>query len=143
MRDGWFTSGQLAREAGVNSETLRYYERRGLLPRPHRTPGGHRIYDPEAVSLLRLIKRAQGLGFSLTEVRELLRGLERPSATCDDVCEVLDAKIGDLDQELIRVRSQRERLEKLRAACPRSRPLRECPVIVDLKEVHPKRRRSQ
>ncbi len=135
------SSGELAREAGVNVETLRYYERRGLLPRPTRTGSGHRRYDFEALSLLRLIKRGQEIGFTLAEIHELLRGLERPKAVCDDVCQVIEAKIGQVNQELARLHSQRERLSRLRAACPRTRPLRECPVIVELAGTTPKRRR--
>ncbi|WP_374957094.1 MerR family transcriptional regulator [Actinopolyspora mortivallis] len=65
-------SGQLAKAAGVNPQTLRYYERRGLLAEPERSPGGHRLYPPRAVTTLRVIKAAQRLGFSLTEVAELL-----------------------------------------------------------------------
>jgi DNA-binding transcriptional MerR regulator len=65
-------SGQLAAAAGVNLQTLRYYERRGLLPEPTRTLGGHRAYPPEAVTRLRLIKSAQRLGFTLTEITDLL-----------------------------------------------------------------------
>jgi len=65
-------SGQLARAAGVNLQTLRYYERRGLLPEPDRTLGGHRQYPAETVTLLRTIKAAQRLGFSLDEVAQLL-----------------------------------------------------------------------
>jgi MerR family mercuric resistance operon transcriptional regulator len=65
-------SGQVARAAGVNQQTLRYYERRGLLDAPRRTPGGHRLYPARAVTVLRVIKAAQRLGFSLEEVTELL-----------------------------------------------------------------------
>ncbi|TYK51527.1 MerR family transcriptional regulator [Actinomadura decatromicini] len=65
-------SGQVAAAAGVNQQTLRYYERRGLLHEPERTPGGHRLYPAEAVTLLRVIKTAQRLGFTLEEVAELL-----------------------------------------------------------------------
>jgi len=65
-------SGQLAAAAGVNLQTLRYYERRGLLPEPTRTLGGHRAYPPEALTRLRLIKSAQRLGFTLTEITDLL-----------------------------------------------------------------------
>lgn len=140
MSQRYLSSGELAREAGVNSETLRYYERRDLLPRPARTASGHRRYGPEAVALLRLIKRAQNLGFTLAEIRELLRGLERPRAICDYVCQVIGAKIGHIDQELARLRTQRLRLSRLRAACPRTRPLRECPVVVELKKPKPRRR---
>ena len=64
--------GQVAAAAGVNIETLRYYERRGLLAEPARSPGGHRLYSPEAVTVLRVIKAAQRLGFTLDEVADLL-----------------------------------------------------------------------
>ena len=64
--------GQVAAATDVNIETLRYYERRGLLPAPNRSPGGHRLYSPEVITVLRVIKAAQRLGFSLEEVGELL-----------------------------------------------------------------------
>jgi DNA-binding transcriptional MerR regulator len=65
-------SGQVAAAAGVNIETLRYYERRGLLAEPHRSPGGHRLFPVETVTVLRVIKAAQRLGFTLEEVADLL-----------------------------------------------------------------------
>jgi MerR family mercuric resistance operon transcriptional regulator len=65
-------SGELAAAAGVNVQTLRYYERRGLLHEPDRTLGGHRVYGPETVTVLRVIKAAQRLGFTLDDVAELL-----------------------------------------------------------------------
>jgi DNA-binding transcriptional MerR regulator len=65
-------SGQVAQAAGVNQQTLRYYERRGLLARPQRTPGGHRLYPAQTVLVLRAIKAAQRLGFTLAEVADLL-----------------------------------------------------------------------
>lgn len=65
-------SGDVARAAGVNQQTLRYYERRGLLAEPTRSPGGHRLYPAEAVTVLRVIKAAQRLGFTLEEIAELL-----------------------------------------------------------------------
>ncbi|MCX5215621.1 MerR family transcriptional regulator [Kitasatospora sp. NBC_00240] len=97
-------SGQVAQAAGVNPQTLRYYERRGLLPEPDRSPGGHRLYDEDAVTALRVIKAAQRLGFSLEEVAELLEsgrhrhgrpvpGLQERAR--DKLAEV-DAKIADL-----------------------------------------------
>ncbi len=91
-------SGQVAHAAGVNLETLRYYERRGLLPAPQRSLGGHRLYPPSTVTLLRVIKSAQRLGFTLDEVAELLDlGLRtRVAAKLDEI----DARISDL--QLIR-----------------------------------------
>ena len=74
-------SGEVAHAAGVNQQTLRYYERRGLLAEPLRTPGGHRLYPAEAVTVVRVIKAAQRLGFSLGEVAELIEtGLPRRGA---------------------------------------------------------------
>ena len=98
-------SGQVARAAGVNSETLRYYERRGLLDAPRRTAGGHRLYAPEAITVLRVIKAAQRLGFTLDEVRELLQAGQhhhgvRPDETLQARALVklaeVNAKIADL-----------------------------------------------
>ncbi|WP_020385182.1 MerR family transcriptional regulator [Kribbella catacumbae] len=98
-------SGQVADAAGVNLQTLRYYERRGLLSEPDRSPGGHRLYSPETVTVLRVIKAAQRLGFTLEEISDLLEagrhrhgqnpdaGLQaRAKEKLDDV----EAKIADL-----------------------------------------------
>ncbi|MFE9880156.1 MerR family transcriptional regulator [Streptomyces sp. NPDC005784] len=98
-------SGQLAETAGVNLQTLRYYERRGLLAEPERTPGGHRLYPHDAVTIVRVIKAAQRLGFTLDEVAELLEagrhrhgrrmpGLQEKAA--DKLAEI-DARIADLN----------------------------------------------
>lgn len=96
-------SGEVATAAGVNPQTLRYYERRGLLAEPDRSLGGHRIYPPEAVTTLRVIKAAQRLGFTLDEVADLLEtgrhrhrrdtGLQARAAA--KIAEI-DAKIADL-----------------------------------------------
>jgi DNA-binding transcriptional MerR regulator len=98
-------TGQVAEAAGVNIQTLRYYERRGLLARPERTLGGHRLYPPETVTALRMIKTAQRLGFSLEDVAELIevgrrppRGRERGlhDRTVAKLAEI-EARIADLE----------------------------------------------
>jgi len=100
-------SGALAAAAGVNPQTVRYYERRGLLDSPDRTPGGHRLYPPEAVTVLRVVKAAQRLGFSLHEIADLIEAGRhrhpRPSSLHDQLAGKLaevDSRIADL--ELIR-----------------------------------------
>ncbi len=90
---------EVADAAGINKETLRYYERRGLIEQPDRSPGGHRLYDDEAVSTLRVIKAAQRLGFTLDEVAELIevgrrRGPER------DLQTHARAKLTEIDQRI-------------------------------------------
>ncbi len=78
MSEPGLRTGQLAEAAGVNQQTLRYYERRGLLAEPDRSPGGHRLYPPETITVLRVIKAAQRLGFTLEEISDLLGS--RPDA---------------------------------------------------------------
>jgi MerR family transcriptional regulator, mercuric resistance operon regulatory protein len=97
-------SGQVAEAAGVNLQTLRYYERRGLLSEPDRTLGGHRVYPAETVTVLRVIKAAQRLGFSLQEVAELIdveshRHGRRPKsmrARVEEKLAEVEARIADL-----------------------------------------------
>jgi MerR family transcriptional regulator, mercuric resistance operon regulatory protein len=90
-------SGQVAAAAGVNPQTLRYYERRGLLPEPARTLGGHRLYPAQAVTLLQVIKTAQRLGFTLHEVAELLQaGARHP----DGLAERARAKLAEVEAKI-------------------------------------------
>ena len=80
-----FTIGELARQANVHVETLRYYERRGLIPKPHRTVSNYRVYSFENLRRVKFIKQAQGLGFSLKEINKLLALRATPRARCADV----------------------------------------------------------
>lgn len=89
-------SGEVARAAGVNPQTLRYYERRGLLAEPARTLGGHRVYRPEAVTVLRVIKAAQRLGFTLDEVAGLLTAQTGLAAHATAKLAEIEARIADL-----------------------------------------------
>lgn len=107
-----FTTSQLADAATVGPQTLRYYERRGLLPEPPRTAGGHRIYGTEHLQRLLFIQRAQGLGFRLTEIQEMLSLGGPRSATFDEVTETLMLAI---DEKLTALHSMRRSLERLRS----------------------------
>lgn len=102
-------AGQVADAAGVNRETLRYYERRGLLAEPTRSPGGHRLYPAEAITVLRVIKAAQRLGFTLDEVADLLemgrhRHGSRPDAGLQAQAKVKRAEIEDRIADLRTIR---------------------------------------
>ena len=109
--------GQTAREAGVNAQTLRYYERRGLLPRPHRRGSGYREYSSDAVRIVRFIKRAQELGFSLDEIEELvrLRGVRRQER--QRVRAIAERKIAEIDRKIEHLQSMRGALDHLVGAC--------------------------
>ncbi len=94
------TIGQLAKSAGVGVETVRFYERKGLLAEPNRRPSGYRQYDEEVVNRLRFIKRAKELGFTLAEIKELLSLRRNPTTTCADVKRRSEEKIDDATRGL-------------------------------------------
>jgi Hg(II)-responsive transcriptional regulator len=124
-------TGELATEAGVNVETLRYYERRGILAKPRRLPSGYREYPSNAVRLLRFVKRAQCLGFTLHEIEELLRLRENKRASCSEVKAAAETKIADIETKIASLRSMKRALGVLVAACA-SRKALTCPILESL-----------
>src|ERR1700756_3669305 len=105
--------GEVAERAGGNVETLRYYERRGLLPAPERAPSGHRRYDEETVRFLRAIKEAQAVGFTLAEIAEYLRVSRRPRSPSDVLRIRMAAKIDEIDSRIASLRRIRGDLARL------------------------------
>ncbi len=128
-RTSALTVGQLARAAGVNPQTVRYYERRGLLPDPPRTSAGYRLYPPEAVIRLRFIKQAQELGFSLEEIRDLLALRVDATTSCAEVQRRTQAKIQQLDARIRRLQAMRAALADLALACDQEALQGECPFL--------------
>ena len=131
-----FSTGQLARLVGVGVETLRFYERQGLLERPPRKDSGYRQYPLQAVSRLRFIKKAKEVGFSLKEIRELLRLRLETGATCENVRSRAQAKIEEIEQKIQALRKMRQALQELTASCRDDGPACECPILkaFELKE---------
>ncbi len=125
----YLRTGDLAEQAQVNVESLRFYERKGLLPEPPRRASGYRAYPPEAVERIRFIKRAQELGFSLAEIKELLELRVDPGMTCADVRERAEAKIEDIEQKIRDLQAMRRALRKLAEACPGSGSIDGCPIL--------------
>lgn len=118
MSEAGLRSGELAAAAGVNIETLRYYERRGLLREPQRSLGGHRLYPPETVTLMRVIKAAQRLGFTLDEVAELLAATRMGGSTEAGLHARAAAKLVEVDQKLAELTAVRDTLRAaLDAGC--------------------------
>src|SRR5438093_13295222 len=105
--------GEVAERAGVNVETLRYYERRGLLPAPERTPSGHRRYDQETVRFLGAIKEAQAVGFTLAEIAEFLRAARRSGAPSEALRVRMAAKIDQIDARIAALRRMRDELARV------------------------------
>lgn len=122
-------TGELAGRAGVNTETLRYYERRGLLEVPPRTNGGYRDYPPSAVELLRFIKRAQQLGFTLDEVEELLHLDAGGPDSCDAARVLAESRRADLEARIADLQRMRDSLAGLIDTCDLPREDRNCALL--------------
>ena len=122
-------TGEVAAEAGVNVQTLRYYERRGLLPEPARRESGYRVYGPEAVRTVRFVKRAQDLGFGLREAETLLELAAGGPDACDAARELADEKIAELERRIADLQAMRDSLQRLVATCDLPREDRECPLL--------------
>ena len=126
--------GALASAAGVGVETVRFYERKGLLSRPPRTRAGYRQYPPASVARLRFIRRAQGLGFTLEEIRDLLELRVDEVAACGAVEAGARTKIRQVEEKLAELRRIKRALTRLVAACEAREPTGECPILEELDE---------
>lgn len=124
------TIGELANKAGVNVQTVRYYEREGLLPEAHRWPdSGYRDFDDDALLRLRFIRSAKDLGFTLREIEELIEMSVLPGESCTEVRQLIGAKVADLDRRMKEMRRLRRVLVKLDAACVNRTDHRSCPAL--------------
>lgn len=126
--------GQVARRASVGVETVRFYERQGLLEKPPRTKSGYRQYPLEAVSRLGFIKKAKEVGFSLKEIKELLSLRLDTTATCEDVRSRAQVKIHEIEQKVQALQRMKQALMDLTAACSGDGPVSECPILQSLEE---------
>lgn len=124
-----YRSGDIARLCNVNKETLRYYERIGLIPEPIRTEAGYRLYPEETMNRLIFIKRMQELGFTLSEIDKLLGIVDKDDVRCADMYDFVVQKLEEVRlkiKDLLRI----ERLLKdLKNRCPNEKAIHECPII--------------
>lgn len=121
--------GQVASQAGVSVDTVRLYEREGLLRAAGRTGGNYREFSGDAVDRLRFVLRAKELGFTLREIKGLLALYDDPAATRADVRSQADAKLAEVEQELLTLREKQSALARLRAACEGDGPAQGCPIL--------------
>lgn len=126
------TIGALAQRGGVNLETIRYYEREGLMLPPPRKSSGHRAYAPGDLRRLRFIKRAKELGFSLAEIKELLALRRDPGQPCSDVIRRIEAKTEEVARKIVHLRAMRRALIRLKNSCEGECPMSECPILENL-----------
>ncbi|MBO0730336.1 MAG: MerR family transcriptional regulator [Acidimicrobiaceae bacterium] len=122
-------SSEAASQAGVNIQTLRYYERRGILPEPKRSDAGYRAYDAQAVRTVRFVKDAQQLGFSLEEIDALLELAAGGPRNCDAAKTMANDKIVQLEAKISSLSAMCDSLRQLVATCDRRPSKRECPLL--------------
>ncbi|MEX2284888.1 MAG: MerR family DNA-binding protein [Gemmatimonadota bacterium] len=124
------TIGAVAKQAGLGIQTVRFYEREGLIEAPPRSSSGYRAYDEKAVYRLRFIRRAQELGFTLKEIRELIALEQDQDADCEQVRGVASSKLSTVENKIADLQRMKAALQQLIHSCNGSGPIRDC-VIMD------------
>lgn len=125
------TIGTLARRTGVNIETIRYYERHGIMPAPARSAGGHRMYDEDHVKRLGFVRRCRDLGFGLDSVRDMLRMVDDDSVTCEQVKRVAESHLADVRAKLADLKRMERSLSETVARCDGGEAP-DCPILETL-----------
>lgn len=133
MKEESFTIGKVARLTGVGIETVRFYEREGLIPEPPRRDSGYRQYSPTTIDRIHFIKRAKDIGFTLAEIRELLSLSVGPKTTCTDVKRKAAEKIEEVDAKIAALKRIKQALNRLTDQCRGKGPVSECPILENLK----------
>ena len=128
-----FTIGKLANQAGVGIDTVRFYERRGLLPKPQRTASGYRLYDEASISRIRFVRRAKQLGFTLDEI-EILLQLQDKGGRKSEVKSITTRKLAQIDAKIADLSRMREVLTVLASECSGQGSIASCPIIEAIAE---------
>jgi len=121
--------GQVARQAGVGVETIRFYEREGLLEEPVRGVSGYRQYTEQVVNRIHFIKRAQRLGFSLKEITDLLLLRVDAETSCEEVKQRTEAKIAEVERKVVELQRMRQALLQVASLCTGQGPTSRCPML--------------
>jgi len=124
--------GELAKKAGSQPDTVRYYERLGLLPQPARTEGNYRIYDDDQLERLQFIRNCRAIGMTLEEVRRLLYFRDRPDLACHEINQLLDTHIAHLQEQLRDLHYLEVYLLELRTCCDSPRTAGDCGILAGL-----------
>ncbi len=128
------TIGQLAKHTQVGVETIRFYEREGLIMVPPRSAAGYRLYALSAIKRIRFIQRAKEVGFTLKDIKELLSLRMQTGVTCQDIQSKAAAKVTEIEQKLIELQRMKKALQQLAAQCTGTGPVSECPILDALED---------
>ncbi len=123
------TIGQIAAQSGASIETLRYYERFGLLQTPERTSSNYRLYSTEAIRVVKFIRQAQELGFALKDIKQLLYLQPNPTSTSAEVKELSQKLLMDIENRIETLQAMRSTLSKLVDECTGNGPVHHCPIL--------------
>lgn len=126
--------GELAKLTGCQSETVRFYEQKGLLPPPLRSYANYRMYDASHAERLHFIRRCRSLGMSLNEVETLLGYQDQPERSCSGVNALVDHQLSEIDRQILELSMLRAELSSLRARCDSTRPAGQCAILRELTE---------
>ena len=130
MNDKTFTTGQLARQANCKVETVHYYEKTGIMPEPGRTEGGHRIYTLTHLKRLNFIRRCRDLGFSVEQVKELLRFIDEPDHYCGEVKAMAMLQVREVQQKIDDLTRLKDALNQMVGQCKgQNYSINNCPII--------------
>jgi MerR family copper efflux transcriptional regulator len=123
------TIGQVARQTGVSVETIRYYEKEGLVDEPERNPSGYRQYPAETIKRILFIQRAKAIGFTLKEIHDLLSIQEKPEACCGDVLSRAESKMAEIEAKINELQRMKNALQVLTTECVSDNGLDNCPIL--------------
>jgi len=126
--------GELAKLTGCQSETVRFYEQKGLLPPPVRSQANYRMYGADHAERLHFIRRCRSLGMSLGEVETLLGYQDQPERSCSGVNALVDHQLSEIDRQILELNELRTELSTLRARCDSTRPAGQCAILRELTE---------
>jgi len=124
-----YSIGVIAKQSGISVETIRYYEKEGLLEEPERKESGYRQYKVEAIDRLTFIQQAKELGFSLKEIGELLSIRSDANTSCNDVKQLAEDKLANIESKIKMLQRMRKSLKKLVDVCPGQAPINDCPIL--------------
>lgn len=124
--------GELAKATGVEVETIRYYEKAGLLPAPARSPNGYRVYSAKHLESLSFIRHCRALDIPLVQIKQLLAFLSNPDADCGDINDLIDEQLARVQARLVSMQALAQQLESLRSQCGERHLVKDCGILQEL-----------